>query len=216
MRRPLRGALLLTVPLLLGLSACTPQADPASAPATSSGSPTPTPTAAGPVEFDQELHDELIAMAERDQDERTGGPQGEGDRARTQRLGEILDEHGWPTFDLVGEDGEDAAWVIAQHSDLDPAFQERALELLREAVERGQASPGNLAYLEDRVAVAKGEPQTYGTQIGCGPEGAEPATPIRDEAGVEERRAAADLPPLEEYLAELDDICAEEEPLSGG
>ena len=44
--------------------------------------------------FDQELHDELIGMLERDQSGRTGGPDAEGDAARTERLAEILAEHG--------------------------------------------------------------------------------------------------------------------------
>ena len=118
-------------------------------------------------------------MLERDQSGRTGGPDAEGDAARTERLKEILAEHGWPTYDLVGEDGEDAAWAIAQHSDQDPAFQREALELLRAAVEAGQASPGNLAYLTDRVAVGAGEPQTYGTQVGCGPDGPRAGDPAR-------------------------------------
>ena len=147
-------------------------------------------------------------MLERDQSGRTGGPDAEGDAARTERLEEILDEHGWPTYDLVGEDGEDAAWAIAQHSDQDPAFQRRALELLRTAVAAGQASPGNLAYLEDRVAVGAGEPQTYGTQVGCGPEGPQPATPLDDPAAVEGLRAAAGLEPLADYLAEMAEICS--------
>ena len=147
-------------------------------------------------------------MLKRDQNERTGGPLGEGDEARTERLKQIVDRHGWPTYDLVGEDGEDAAWAIAQHSDYDLAFQQRALKLLRAAVAAGQASPGNLAYLEDRVAVAQGKPQSYGTQIGCGPDGgARPATPIKDRAGVKERRKAAGLDPLVDYLAEMTDIC---------
>ncbi|NEK60295.1 hypothetical protein GCU56_20775 [Geodermatophilus sabuli] len=160
--------------------------------------------------FDQALHDELIAMLERDQSGRTGGPDPEGDAARTARLAEILDTHGWPTYALVGEDGEDAAWAVAQHSDADPAFQRRALELLRRAVADGQASPGNLAYLEDRVAVGAGQPQLYGTQVGCGPDGPVPATPIADQAAVDERRAAAGLDPLADYLAEMTTICAEE------
>ena len=79
-------------------------------------------------------------MLERDQSGRTGGPDAEGDAARTTRLAEILDEHGWPTYELVGE-SEDAAWAIAQHSDLDSAFQRRALELLRAAVEEGRRRP---------------------------------------------------------------------------
>ena len=122
----------------------------------------------------------------------------------------------WPTYNLVGEDGEDgedAAWAIAQHSDYDLAFQQRALKLLRAAVAAGQASPGNLAYLEDRVAVAQGKPQSYGTQIGCGPDGdARPATPIKDRADVEERRKAAGLDPLVDYLAEMTGICNQDNP----
>lgn len=174
------------------------------------GSPT-SPAAASITAraFDQSLRDELVAMLERDQLDRAGGSSGESDQARTERLKEIIAEHGWPTIDLVGADGEDAAWAIAQHSDLDPAFQRQALELLRDAVAAGQASPGNLAYLEDRVAVAAGEPQTYGTQVGCGPVGPEPATPIVDEAGLEARRAEAGLDAYAEYLAEMTELCAE-------
>ena len=182
--------------------------------ACSSPTPTPTPdptaTVAAPIEFNQELHDELIAMFDRDQAGRFGGEDTEGDQRRTERLGEIVDEFGWPGISLVGEDGEDAAWTIAQHSDLDPDDQARFLEELRGAAERGEASLGNLAYLEDRVAAGKGQPQTYGTQVGCGPDGPVPATPIADEAGVEQRRAEAGLEPLADYLAEMEAICAEE------
>jgi len=184
---------------LVALAGCSASQEPAepSAPATV-------------VQFNRELHDELVGMLERDQNERTGGPLGEGDQARTNRLKEIVAEHGWPTIDLVGKDGEDAAWTIAQHSDLDPQFQQEALELLRAAVAVGQASPGNLAYLEDRVAVATGEPQVYGTQIRCGPEGPVPSTPIQDRARVERRRAEAGLDTLASYLAEMAELCSQD------
>ena len=180
--------------------------------ATPAPAPTPEPTAstAAPIVFNQELHDELIAMFDRDQAGRLGGEDNEGDQRRTERLGEIVDEFGWPGLSLVGKDGEDAAWTIAQHSDLDPEDQARFLEELRSAFERGEASPGNLAYLEDRVAVAQGKPQLYGTQVGCGPDGPVAATPIRDEAGVEQRRKDAGLDPLADYLEEMAGICAEE------
>lgn len=168
----------------------------------------PSDTEPSPQAYNQALHDELLQMFEEDQAARTGGGSLEGDTARTDRLGEIIDRHGWPTYKLVGEDGAEAAWAIAQHSDLDPAFQERALELLREAVAAKQGSPGNLAYLEDRVAVSKGDPQKFGTQIRCGPEGPRPTTPIEDEAGVEQRRATAGLDPLTDYMTEMTEICA--------
>ncbi|MFF0154633.1 DUF6624 domain-containing protein [Micromonospora sp. NPDC005203] len=169
-----------------------------------------SPVVRSPVAYDRALHDELIAMLRRDQADREGTPQSESDQARTARLKDIIRTHGWPTFALVGEDGGNAAWAIAQHSDLDPAFQQQALDLLRTAVADRQASPGNLAYLEDRVAAGKGEPQVYGTQVRCGPDGPVPATPITDEPGVEQRRADAGLPTLASYLSEMTTICAQD------
>ena len=171
----------------------------------------PAPLATEGVAFDQQLHDELMAMFRRDQAGQKGGIDNEGPDARIERLKEIIAEHGWPTFDLVGKDGGDAAWIIAQHADLDPDFQAAALELLTEAAEAGQASWGNVAYLEDRVAAGNGEPQTYGTQIGCVRGKAKLATPLTQPDRVDELRAKAGLDPLDVYLAELDKICAREQ-----
>jgi hypothetical protein len=162
------------------------------------------------VTFDQALHDELVQMQADDQAEMTG--RGEDPtttfESRQARLGEIFAEHGWPGWDLVGRKGSTAAWVVVQHADLDPDFQTHALGLLEEAVADGRASRGDLAYLTDRVAAAKGEKQTFGTQIRCDGRSAVPATPIADEAGVEERRAEAGLDPLSDYVAEMAELCA--------
>ncbi len=159
------------------------------------------PAEAEPVEFNQALADELIAMQAADQE-------GSGAHEERQaRLEEIFDEYGWPGHDLVGEAGSTAAWVIAQHSDLDLAFHERALELLTEAVDTDNASPGDLAYLTDRVAVAKGEPQTYGTQIRCDGKKPVPPTPIADPDAVDELRTEAGLQPLSTYLKEMKKLC---------
>jgi hypothetical protein len=210
--RPL-PALLVAVALVTGCSSGSAGEQPDVTPGTAS---TATATATGPSAVpsvavgDPALREELLAMLERDQAGRTGGADPEGDAARTARLAEILDEHGWPTWDLVGEDGAEAAWAIAQHSDLDPAFQQRALELLRAAVAAGQASAGDLAYLTDRVAAGTGQPQTYGTQVACTPDGPRPAVPLADEAAVERLRADAGLDPYADYLAEMAAICAEE------
>lgn len=169
-------------------------------------------TPASRATFDQGLHDELVQMQADDQAEMTG--RGEDPTttfaSRQARLSEILDEHGWPGWDLVGRKGSTAAWVVVQHADLDLELQARALGLLEEAVGAGQASPGDLAYLTDRVAAARGEKQTYGTQIRCDGGRAVPATPIADEAGVEERRTEAGLDPLDDYIAEMEELCAQD------
>lgn len=201
--------------LVLASCAATDAASPPVATATSTPSPSPSPTLVAsplptPSEPNPELRAELVEMLAQDQADRLSGAGPGGDIARTERLKEIIAAYGWPTISMVGEDGEDAAWAIAQHSDLDAAFQREALELLRAAVAAGDASPGNLAYLEDRVAAGAGQPQTYGTQVGCGEDGPVPGTPIKDQANVDERRADAGLPPLADYYAEMAAICAQD------
>jgi hypothetical protein len=163
------------------------------------------------------LRDELLAMRRADQQERTGEGLPPGtklpptqDYTRSVRLRQIVAEHGWPTHRLVGEDGAEAAWLVAQHADFDVDFQERAVALLRPAVSAGQADPKDLAYLEDRVAVNRGRPQRYGTQVRCRDGAPAPATPLADPAAVDERRARIGLGPLEEYYRELAMMCADE------
>ena len=119
-------------------------------------------------------------------------------------MAEVLTEHGWPGWRLVGSDGAFAAWVLVQHADLDLPLQERGLELMAEAVAAGDADPSDHAYLVDRVRVAKGVPQVYGTQWGSDAAGnPEPRTPIEDASMVDVRRAAVGLGTLDDYLEEL-------------
>lgn len=153
------------------------------------------------------LRDELLALMDADQAERTGESAANNDATRAARLAEIIDEHGWPGFALVGVDGATAAWVIAQHADHDVDFQRRALELMCAAVRDGDADPTEAAYLEDRVAVNSGGPQFYGTQVGGCEGGKAVAHPIAGEAEVDQRRQRLGMEPLAEYLAQFDDGC---------
>jgi hypothetical protein len=167
-----------------------------------------TVTACGGDPGDPRLRAELLAMLEQDQKFRTlEAEQADWDRveqANTERMRQIIDTVGWPGHALVGEDGAHAAWALVQHADRDLALQRRALGLMRQAVADGDADPGDLAYLDDRVRVAEKRPQLYGTQWETTPEGEwRPRTPIENEAQVDERRAEAGLKPLSEYLEEL-------------
>jgi hypothetical protein len=157
-----------------------------------------------------ELRDELLELMDADQAERNGEIGGNKDTDRTDRLREIVDEHGWPTFDLVGKEGTTAAWVIAQHTDFDVDFQKEAFELMEAAVADDQADASELAYLEDRIAVNTGQPQRYGTQVRCAGGQAHPATPLVDPDGVDDLRAGVGLDPLDTYLTEFAKGCSEE------
>jgi hypothetical protein len=117
------------------------------------------------------------------------------DEENTAYLVELVQTSGWPTISEVGSDASQAAWLLAQHADRNPDFQAHCLALMK-ALPESEVSPKNIAYLEDRVRVAKGEPQLYGTQFykdgaSFGP------LPIEDEQGLEERRAAMGLETFE-------------------
>jgi hypothetical protein len=120
------------------------------------------------------------------------------DRANTARMKEIVDKYGWPGKSLVGKDGANAAWLLVQHADLDPAFQKRCLELIGAAFKKGEVSGQELAYLTDRVRVAQGEKQLYGTQFHT-VDGKLVPQPIEDEANVDKRRKEVGLSSMAEY-----------------
>jgi hypothetical protein len=164
--------------------------------------------------MDSELRSELLRRAEQDQAARLSvigqrrdrelgwEPVFSVDADNMAWLKTVVAKVGWPGRSMVGEDGAHAAWLLAQHADRDPAFQRRCLNLLTDAVERGEASPAELAYLTDRVLLAEGQPQEYGTQAEGREDGYVPCR-LRDPEHVDERRAAMSLGPLDEHLARM-------------
>ena len=127
------------------------------------------------------------------------------DRANREWLRGFIDKKGWPGQKLVGFDGSDAAWLLVQHADADPAFQKQCLTLLEAAVKRRDARPTHLAYLTDRVLSGEGKKQVYGTQFTTKDGRLEPR-PIEDEANVDRRRAAVGLRPLAEYRKQMEKL----------
>ena len=121
-------------------------------------------------------------------------------RDNTARLREIVAQRGWPGHRLVGEAGAHAAWLLVQHAP--PELQEEWLPLLRDAVACGDASAADLAYLTDRVLMHRGEPQIHGTQYQVR-DGVLELWPVRDPAGLNQRRAALGLAPEAENRARL-------------
>ncbi|SDF49473.1 hypothetical protein SAMN05216464_1192 [Mucilaginibacter pineti] len=117
----------------------------------------------------------------------------------------IISKHGFPGYDLVGEDGSKGFWAIIQHCDEDLAFQQRALVLMSKQVKRHNASGENYAFLQDRVLIGQGHKQLYGTQVSIDLKThyAKPL-PIQDSLNVDLRRKTVGLSPLNDYLKLFD------------
>ncbi len=144
---------------------------------------------------DLRLREELIASGE------LGGeyaPKIEAVHKRNaSRLRELIDLHGWPSEDIAGKDGSEAAWLIAQHAIGEPEFLRYVLQMLHSSIAEGHVPPWQAAYLEDRIAMYEGHPQRYGTQWMDDPtDGRTRPWTIADPKNVNALRAEVGLGPL--------------------
>ena len=98
----------------------------------------------------------------------------------------------------MGTDGAHAAWLLVQHADDAPEFQEHCLELMRKTPP-GEVSPTDIAYLTDRVMVKETGKQLYGTQVRLNQGKWEPL-PLAEPERVDALRKEARMSSLADYL----------------
>ena len=113
----------------------------------------------------------------------------------------ILDSVGLPTRRMVGPDGSDAFMLVVQHN---WSLQERVLALAQQQAP-GEISPQAMAMLEDRVLVHQGKAQRFGTQFNASGDGVFHFARTVELDGLEQRRAGAGLPPMDQYVCMLEE-----------
>jgi hypothetical protein len=115
----------------------------------------------------------------------------------------IIQKYGWPTEQLVGQQGAEAAWRILQHAISLPDLQRRGLASLQKAVANGESPPWQAAMLEDRICTLEGRPQIYGTQFDWDAKGVMSPLPMKDPETVNERRCPVGLDTIEERTTQM-------------
>ena len=114
------------------------------------------------------------------------------------KVTKILDKYGWLGKDVIGEQGNSTLFLVIQHADL--KTQEKYFPMMQQAVRNHKAKAGNLALLEDRIALRRGKKQIYGSQVASSLDGQMFVSPLSDPDHVDERRASVGLGPLADYL----------------
>ncbi|MBT0811708.1 hypothetical protein KIH41_10510 [Litoribacter ruber] len=174
------------------------------------------------IPFNQDLADDLARMAEIDQI--AAGPV-PNDRyqhltqeewkvfedsvfaTHAKALEKIFKQHGFPGYDLVGKKGSMNFWLMAQHADHNPKFQNRVLRKMKVEVDRGNADPSYYAMLVDRVNLNTGKQQIYGTQVTYRANICQAyPKPLANPETVNERRKSVGLEPIEKYLNEMTEM----------
>lgn len=121
------------------------------------------------------------------------------DKKNFRYIKSVLDKYSWISYQTIGHNANSALFLVLQHAD--SINQETYLPMLRRAVKDKKAFGHELALLEDRVLIRKGQKQLYGSQIKCDNAGKNCfILPIEDEANVDKRRAEVGLQLLSEYV----------------
>lgn len=122
----------------------------------------------------------------------------------TVRLCQILKASGWPTTELVGENGLQAAYHILKNS---PSFemQRDLLPVILAVLKKDPKQKSEFAGLYDRLRVSAGMKQLFGTQaVSIG--GFIVLYPIEDEAKIDERRTEFGLVSMSQNIRNLERI----------
>lgn len=167
-----------------------------------------------------ELRKKLLAWAKTDQQARKGiTAETMSDPAKSKRIArrlqavdelsyrrikDVIDEYGFPTATMVAPDGAGSAFLLVQHQDRHPEFQQFVLEIMSPWVKRGEVDGESFALLTDRVLVAQKKPQRYGSQFRSLEDGSMEIQPVEDPERLDERRAEAGMPPMSIYRCLLE------------
>jgi hypothetical protein len=111
----------------------------------------------------------------------------------------ILDNHGWPKKEHLGELGNLTICNVIQHAD--NAIRIKYLPLMRQAVMDKKLEARFLVRAEDRIATESGDLQIYGGQMKYYPETKSfNVWPVYDPTNIDNRRAEIGLGPINEHL----------------
>jgi hypothetical protein len=113
-------------------------------------------------------------------------------------LKHLVKDNGIPTVAQVGESGVHWTWLLVQHADDDPQFQLSVQPIFVQRQEAGELPADDLARLTDRVLLAAGKPQRFGTQFDWYSGQFNP-TGVVNIANIEANRQALGLMPLADY-----------------
>ena len=156
---------------------------------------------------DPALRNELLRMRQLDQTARmaviehgleTSKSESAIDAENLKNLKRIFEKHGFPTPEMVGYDGMNAAWLLLQHADQDPAWQRKWLGTIERLFKRNEIDAQDYALFVDRVRVNEGRKQIYGSQFNE-VAGRRVPRPTVDPVHLDERRKAIGLVPEKDY-----------------
>lgn len=117
------------------------------------------------------------------------------------QIKKLFDKYGFLGYDKVGKEGSSNFWLLVQHADKHPSFQDSVLTKMKIEADKGNASLKDYAYLMDRVKINTGQLQIYGTQMVLdSTKTSYTPKPTVEPDKLNERRMSVGLNTIEEYI----------------
>jgi hypothetical protein len=117
-----------------------------------------------------------------------------------QHLKSLIDDHGFPTIDRVGESAAIDAMRLILHAISWPEFM-RSMEVVTfDLAKTNQVPKDYVARLMDRIRFYEGRKQIYGTNADWDDNGILRITDVEDENKLNARRAEMNLPPVDSLV----------------
>jgi len=126
-------------------------------------------------------------------------------------LERLIRDQGVPTAEQVGENGVKWTWVLVQHTDADPKFQASVLPEFATRFAAHELSADAFAKISDRVLLAQGKPQQFGTQFNWLSGHFDPKG-VDDLVAIDAHRRAIGLMPLADYACLVNQRLKERDP----
>lgn len=175
----------------------------------------PGAAAQGPAPVQNEgLRREIMRMVAEDQAVRSGVGEGGKEPAEaevrammaraeadSERMLEIMEEHGFPSVRMVGKDATRSFVTMLLHSH-SLELQRKALPHVERAARRGEIPPDDYAMLVDDKLANEGRPQLYGTNFTL-VNGKLALSKTQDTARLDARRRRLGLAPVAVYAKRL-------------
>ena len=114
-----------------------------------------------------------------------------------QRMKDLVEEHGFPTQDKVGEEACIAALRLVLHAISWPEFMRAQEVILVDLAKANQVPKDYVAMLVDRIRFYEGRKQIYGTNADWDENGILRVTDVENETELNQRRASMNLKPIE-------------------
>ncbi len=173
-------------------------------------SPAPLPQTIATPKLNTALQAELLAMQQamiKFQQEKMSYANGklpielidkiaEVNKNNSLRLQEIIKKEGWPTTNVVGIKGREAAFILLQQAE--QSVQERLLPTLKNEFAQGQMSGQKLSSFIDIMLIKSGKKQRYGTQLAI-VNGKIVFNDIAEKSSLDLRRQEMNMLPMAQY-----------------